>query len=199
MKRWRADGDPDEEVIAAIAEILLRGGVALLPTDTIYGLHAVATDAAAVARVAALKGRGEEKPFAIIAASADQLRALGADVPPILETIWPAPLTAILPRAPRGDTTVAARVPDVAWLRRLLTRSGPLVSTSANRAGEPPISAIDELANDLLDGVDAALDAGPRAGEPSTIVDFTGTSPKIVREGAQRFAQELWKTLRIKL
>jgi len=193
MKIWRAI---DDEAIAAIADVLQRGGVALLPTDTIYGLHAVAANDAAVARIARLKGRGDDKPFVVIAASAEQLRAFGADVPAVLDELWPAPLTAVIRR---GAGTVAARVPDVAWLRQLLARTGPLVSTSANRSGDPPISSIVELAKDMATGIDAAIDAGRRDGEPSTIVDFTGTSPHLLREGDSVFAQNLRKSLRISL
>jgi tRNA threonylcarbamoyl adenosine modification protein (Sua5/YciO/YrdC/YwlC family) len=180
----------------AIADILLRGGVALLPTDTIYGLHAVAANEAAVARIAALKGRGDDKPFVVIAADAAQLRAIGAEIAETLESLWPAPLTAIVRR---GAGTIAARVPDLAWLRDLLARTGPLVSTSVNRSGDPPLSSIDEVAKELAAGIDAALDAGRREGKPSTIVDFTGAEPRIIREGDPRFTQNLRKSLRISL
>ena len=191
MKIWRDTGD---EAVAAIAGVLQRGGIALLPTDTIYGLHAVAANDAAVARIAELKGRGDDKPFVVIAASADQLRAFGAEVPDALDRLWPAPLTAVMRR---GAGSVAARVPDLGWLLELLKKTGPLVSTSANRAGEPPISAIVELAKDVASGVDAAIDVGRREGKPSTIVDFTGRSPRLVREGDPLFAQNLRKSLRI--
>jgi L-threonylcarbamoyladenylate synthase len=196
MKRWRVDGDPPADVIAAIAAVLLDGGVALLPTDTIYGLHAVATNDAAIARIAEIKGRGDDKPFVVIAGSVAQIRALGADVPKALAEIWPAPLTAILPR---GSTTIAARIPDVEWLRRLMERTGPLVSTSANRSGEPPISSPNDLARPLQTQLDAVLDAGRCEGKASTIVDFTGHEPRLVREGDIRFTQNLRKTLRISL
>jgi L-threonylcarbamoyladenylate synthase len=196
MRRRRAAGEPDAEAIADIAAVLLGGGIALLPTDTIYGLHAVAGDAEAVARVATLKGRSDGKPFVVIAASAGQLRAFGAEVPEALENLWPAPLTAVLRR---GEGTVAARVPDLAWLRDLLSQSGPLVSTSANRSGEPAITTIDELSEEVAELIDIALDGGLVVGEPSTIVDFTGGSPQILREGDPLFAQNLRKTLRISL
>jgi tRNA threonylcarbamoyl adenosine modification protein (Sua5/YciO/YrdC/YwlC family) len=188
--------DTDDAALATIAGTLQRGGIALLPTDTIYGLHAVAANDAAVARIAELKGRGDDKPFVVIAASADQLRAFGAEVPEALDGVWPAPLTAIMRR---GAGTVAARVPDLDWLRVLLMTTGPLVSTSANRSGEPPISSIVELAKDVAAGVDAAIDLGRRDGKPSTIVDFTEASPRLVREGDLLFTQKLRKTLRISL
>jgi tRNA threonylcarbamoyl adenosine modification protein (Sua5/YciO/YrdC/YwlC family) len=192
MKRWRVDGDPPEAVLDELAEVLKRGGVALLPTDTIYGLHAVASDQTAIARIKQMKGRGDDKPFVIIASSIDQLIALGAAVPAELAEVWPAPLTAVLAS---GETTIAARIPDLAWLRSLLGRTGPLVSTSANRSGEPPVTSPERLANDLIEGLDALLDQGLREGKPSTIVDFTGTSPRLVREGDPRFSQFLRKTL----
>jgi len=193
MKRWRVDGEPSEDVLDEIADVLRAGGVALLPTDTIYGLHAVTRDARAVARIRSMKERGDAKPFVIIASSVEQLEELGARIPEPLRHIWPAPLTAILAL---GETTIAARVPDLPWLRALLDRTGPLISTSANRSGEPPITSPEMLAGDLLDSIDALLDAGPQKGQPSTIVDFTGDEPRIVREGDADFAQFLRKTLR---
>jgi L-threonylcarbamoyladenylate synthase len=184
--------EPSPELLDEIAATLLSGGVALLPTDTIYGLHALASNEAAVAKIAAIKGREEGKRFVVIAASVDQLLDYGAAVPEVLRSIWPAPLTAVVPHA---DGNVAVRVPDVGWLRALLARTGPLVSTSANRSGEPPVRKPDELAHDLQTQLDLVLDAGPRDGKPSAIVDFTGSSPRIVREGEPTFTQFLRKTL----
>ncbi|HEV7571175.1 MAG TPA: L-threonylcarbamoyladenylate synthase [Thermoanaerobaculia bacterium] len=196
MKRWRVEGEPSDDVLDAIADVLRVGGVALLPTDTIYGLHALATNEAAVARVRSMKERGDRKPFVIIAASAEQLEQLGATIPDTLRELWPAPLTAILAS---GETTIAARVPDLPWLRTLLDRTGPLISTSANRSGESPITTPGMLAADLLEALDVVLDAGPGDGQPSTIVDFTGVEPRIVREGDPGFSQflrkRLWKAL----
>jgi tRNA threonylcarbamoyl adenosine modification protein (Sua5/YciO/YrdC/YwlC family) len=196
MKRWRVDGEPSDDVLDEIADVLRAGGVVLLPTDTIYGLHAVATNEQAVARIRSMKARGDDKPFVIIASSVEQLEKLGAMIPDALRQIWPAPLTAILAS---GAKTVAARVPDLPWLRSLLDRTGPLVSTSANRSGEPPITTPEMLADDLFEALDAVLDAGLREGQPSTIVDFTGDEPRVVREGDPGFAQilrkMLWKAL----
>lgn len=191
MKRWRINGDPSDVILDELAAILQGGGVVLLPTDTIYGLHARASDPAAIARISAMKGRAEEKRYVVIASSIEQLRGLGAAVPESLNTVWPAPLTAILAA---GETTIAARIPDLRWLCALLQRTGPLVSTSANRSGEPPTTTPEALGT-LLDGLDAVLDQGWREGESSTIVDFTGAVPRFVREGEKRFAQILRKSL----
>ncbi len=184
--------EPSPELLDEIAATLRSGGVVLLPTDTIYGLHAVASNEAAVAKIASIKGRQEGKRFVVIAASADQLLGYGAAVPDVLRSIWPAPLTAVVPHA---GGSVAVRIPDIAWLRELLERTGPLVSTSANRSGEPPIRQPQTLASNLQNQIDLILDAGPREGEPSAIVDFTGSSPRIVREGEPTFTQFLRKTL----
>lgn len=196
MKRWRVDGEPSADVLDEIAGVLRAGGVALLPTDTIYGLHAIATNEQAVARIRSMKERGDDKPFVVIASSVDQLEQLGAMIPDALRKIWPAPLTAIVAS---GARTIAARIPDLTWLRALLDRTGPLVSTSANRGGEPPITTPEMLADDLRELLDALLDAGPREGQPSTIVDVTGAEPRMVREGDPAFAQflrkRLWKGL----
>lgn len=182
--------------IDAAVAALQGGGIVLMPTDTIYGLHALADHERAAARIAAIKGRDEAKRFVVIGASADQLQAFGAEVPEVLRSVWPAPLTAVVPH--RGST-LAVRVPDLDWLRELLARTGPLISTSANRSGEPPIREPRDLAFDLKESIDFVLDLGPRDGQPSTIVDFTGAQPKIVREGDAGFTQFLRKTLRISL
>jgi len=196
MKRWSIEGDPSDALLDELATIFRGGGVVLMPTDTIYGLHAMAGDHDAIARIRAMKGRDDGKPFLVIAASPDQLAALGATIPERLRDIWPAPLTAILAS---GATSIAARIPDLAWLRALLERTGPLVSTSANRSGEPPVTSPEMLSGELLGGLDAVLDQGIREGKPSTIVDFTGSQPSFIREGDKGFSQilrkRLWKEL----
>ena len=193
MKRWTIAGEPSPEQIDEIAATLRAGGVVLLPTDTIYGLHAREDDRDGIARIVAIKGRDEKKPFVTLASSVVQIESLGARVDPLLRDLWPAPLTAILPR---GSTTIAVRVPDLDWLRALLEQSGPLISTSANRSGEPPITSPDALGKDAIRTLDGIADAGPREGKPSAIVDFTGETPHVVREGDLLFAQKLRKSLR---
>lgn len=205
MRRWHIREAPTALQLREIAGLLREGKVLLLPTDTIYGLHAAATDAAAVARIAELKGREETKPFIVLAASIDQLVDLGIDAPVDLlrrlNAIWPAPLTAILPLrepipASRGAATLAVRIPALEWLRDLVARTGPLVSTSANRSGEPPVESPQTLARELQNALDAIVDGGPRAGEPSAILDLTATEPRFIREGEKSFTQNVWKTLR---
>ena len=196
-RRWHIDGAPTALQMREIAGALTEGSVVLMPTDTIYGLHAVASNAAAVARIAELKGRDEQqKPFIVLASSATQLPEIGITAPPemleALDSLWPAPLTAILPR---GESTLAVRVPDVEWLRALIERTGPLVSTSANRSGEPAVDRPSALAHDLQNALDI-VDGGIRGGEPSAILDLTGNEPRFIRERDAFFTQKVWKTLR---
>lgn len=208
MTFWTFTAAPSSDQLAAIASTLCSGGVILLPTDTIYGLHALATDQGAADRVAEIKGRADTKPFVVLGASVEQLEEIGIDVRPevrkALLELWPAPLTAILPLsrpipASRGAATLAVRVPALDWLRELLKRTGPLLSTSANRSGEPPIEDPKNLAQELQNQLDGVADGGPSRSEPSTIVDFTGDEPRLIREGDVFFTQKVWKTLRISL
>ena len=202
---WHFDGAPTALQLNQVAELLRGGGVALLPTDTIYGLHASALDEAAVARIGDIKGRADTKPFVVLASSLDDLTKLGVDADPellrALDSIWPAPLTAILPlsrpiAASRGAATVAVRIPKLAWLRELVSRTGPLVSTSANRSGEPPVQSPSQLARELQDSLDAVVDGGVLEAQPSAILDLTAAEPRFIREGEHSFTQEVWKTLR---
>jgi L-threonylcarbamoyladenylate synthase len=195
VKFWKITGKPDDKQVDEIAALLRSGAIVILPTDTIYGLHGLANDESAE-RIAAIKYRDAEKRFVVIAASIEQLRSLGVDIPPILNEIWPAPVTAVLRR---GTSTIAARVPDLPWLRDLLERTGPLFSTSVNRSGEPPIAAVDAMPVELRSAVDGVVDAGYREGKASAIVDFTETEPRFIREGDPRFTQMLRKTLSKKL
>jgi L-threonylcarbamoyladenylate synthase len=202
---WSVDAEPPADVVHSLAEMMQRDRIALLPTDTIYGLHAMATSEPAVARIVSIKGREEEKPFVVLGASIEQLERLGvrfdARARRVVEELWPGPLTAVLPlnqpiAASRGALSLAVRVPDLPWLRDLLALTGPLASTSANRSGLPPISTPGDISPDLKSRIDAIVEAGRREGKPSSIVDFTGAEPQFIREGESFFTQKVWKTLR---
>ena len=195
VKRWAIGDAPTKVQIDEVAALLRSGGIVLMPTDTIYGLHALANDDSA-ARVAEIKGREEGKRFVVVGSSVDQLEAIGAEVPDALRSLWPAPLTAVMRR---GESTIAARVPALDWLRELLQQTGPLFSTSANRSGEPPITEPSDLEPKLLEQVDGLIDGGRIIGKASAIVDFTGTEPRFIRDGEPRFTQFLRKTLLKKL
>ena len=193
-----ADGD-------RIRVALLDGQVLIYPTDTLYALGGLVLDAAAAARVRAAKGREDAKPLPAVAADLDQVGTLCARLEgparAAAEAFWPGPLTLVLPASravPEGVTsgtgTIAVRVPDRELTRALCRLAGPLVSTSANRAGDtPPVTCAAAIA--AVGGLAAwAIDGGEGAPQPSTIVDATGPVPRLLRAGAVPWekVQSVW-------
>lgn len=177
--------------VAAVREAVAAHGVVALPTETFYGLAVDPADAEAVARVFALKDRDFGKALLVVAASLDQvdrLVTLDAARRAALAAAWPAPLTVVLPlRRPLAAAagSLAVRIPDHALLRSLLARVGPLTATSANRSGAPPSVAAEAVAAALGDEIALLLDGGETpGGRPSTLVDWTGERPMVIRPGA---------------
>jgi len=198
------DGEPAEALLLQIAAILQRSGIAILPTETIYGLHAAADDARAVQKIDKLKNRDSEKPFVVLCSTILQAKTLGIIFHEKherkLEQIWPAPLTVLLPisrpiAAAKNHEVIAVRISALPWLRRLCEIAGPTASSSVNHSGENAITSTKEISKEILTGIDAIIDAGPIVGLPSTIVDLTTSTPNVVREGAFSFSQNLWKRL----
>jgi L-threonylcarbamoyladenylate synthase len=186
---------PAAEALEQAAAVLERGGLLVYPTETLYAVGARALDPAAGARVRDAKGRADDMPLPLIAADLEQARALGGAWPEeaarLAARFWPGPLTLVLPAArglpvqvTAGGGTVAVRVPGRALPRRLCQAAGPLISTSANRSGEPPATRCADALASLGSAVELALDGGPCAGAPSTIVDLSSGVPRILREGA---------------
>lgn len=209
IPRWvvRNDKLPPKES-DEVAMALRAGGVVILPTDTIYGLHVTATDPNAVARLFSIKARLERKPFVVLCDTLARLSALGVSINrpqrEFLASVWPAPLTVILPllapiAASAGVRSLAIRIPALDGLRGLIARTGPLASTSVNRSGDPPVQDMEDLSPSFLAGVAGVVDAGRIEGRPSTVLDFTGPVPRVVRQGDFAFSQNLWKTLRKRL
>lgn len=188
---------PDRETIGQAASVLREGGIAAIPTDTLYGLAADPFNGAAVARLFTVKDRAKEKALPLVAASRAQVEAsLGALSPlasRLADAFWPGPLTLIVPAPPTlapevtgGTGTVAVRVPDHAATRALCDACGwPLTATSANRSGEPPTADPTVVEHALGALIDLLVDAGQTpGGPPSTIVDVTDLEPRLVRAGA---------------
>jgi L-threonylcarbamoyladenylate synthase len=186
------DGNRIEAVSTAHA-ILSRGGVAVIPTDTIYGFSGLAPDTEK--RIRALKGRGENKPILMLIANPDWISAWSdVPLPPALRPFWPGPLTLIFPgRAP--GKTYAFRLPDHAFLIAVLQRIGrPVYSTSVNRAGEPFLWKIDDIIKRFESRVDLIVTAGDRPGSaPSTILDLSTRPYTVVRQGETVIPEELLK------
>jgi len=180
--------------IDKVASTLSSGGVAVLPTDTIYGFHCVYSNRPAIDRIRRLKGRSKSTGFILIASSLGMVDGLVGKWPmgarDILASLWPAPLTVILPAADnipavlRPDGGVAVRIPDLASLTALINRTGePLVSTSANLSGQPPLNRIAGIIS-MFPGLDAYISRRGSGGRtPSTLIDLTGGQARIIRQG----------------
>jgi tRNA threonylcarbamoyl adenosine modification protein (Sua5/YciO/YrdC/YwlC family) len=186
-----------EHDLDELASELRRGRVAVIPTDTVYGLAAVPTDAEAVDAIYRLKGRPAEMPLPVLAADLDDVLSLLGHLPPPAVTLarafWPGALTLVVPApaelaAAVGSTdgTVGVRVPALGVTRRLLARSGPLAVTSANRHGEPPCQSPADARATFFDGPEpfGVLDGGPSSEVPSSVVKITGEDIAILRHGA---------------
>lgn len=190
--------DSSEDLEAALPQVqtcLAADGVVLVPTETFYGLAADPYSHRAVANVLRLKGRPQHMPFSVLAADWDQVERMAVVSQSWrirLEAVWPGPITAVfparveLPAAPGG--TVAVRIPGHSMLRKLLFETGPLTGTSANAHGDEPAVEVSDALNSLVGEPGLVLDGGRApGGQASTLMDLTGTSPKVLRQGA-----ELW-------
>jgi L-threonylcarbamoyladenylate synthase len=178
----------------------LRGGHAvILPTDTVYGLCADAYREAPVRRLARLKGRPERMPIALVAAELDMI----LDAVPELRgraavtarRLLPGPYTLIVPNPARrfrwlagaNEDTIGIRVPELPdEARAVVERAGCVAATSANAHGARDPSRVEDIPEEIRAGVAAIVDIGPLPGTPSTVVDLTGLSPQVLREGAVR-------------
>ena len=185
----------------AARQALGRGDLAVLPTDTVYGLAADAFTPEAVDRLLIAKGRGRQSPPPVLVADVATLGALAAHVTDpvraMAEAFWPGPLTIVVEANPGlswdlGDTggTVAIRIPNHPLTLELLRETGPLAVSSANRTGERAANNIDEAQQMLGDSVAVYLDAGEVSGggAASTIVDATaitndGGVLRVLRDG----------------
>lgn len=187
----------DAEGIARAARLLAAGGLVAFPTETVYGLGALATDAEAVARIYRTKGRPSTNPLIVHLPDSDAARSIaGAGWNALAEALargfWPGPLTMVLPRASgladavtAGGPTMAVRVPGHPVARALLRACGqPVVAPSANSSGRLSPTLAEHVAADLGDRVDLILDGGPcQAGVESTVVDVTVSPPRLLRPG----------------
>jgi len=190
--------DPQERSAGVTAAVTAAraGELIVLPTDTVYGIGADAFIPAAVTTMLAAKGRGRNMPPPVLvgtaraaAALVDDLGAFGQD---LIDEFWPGALTLVFRASPTllwdlGDTkgTVALRMPLHSVALDVLKQTGPLAVSSANRHGQPSAVSADEAEQQLGEAVSIYLDGGPCADNvPSTILDLTGSIPKVLRVGA---------------
>ncbi len=189
----------EEETLAAVeaaSGAVRRGELAVVPTDTVYGIAADAFAPAAVQALLAAKGRGREMPPPVLVGAAATLDALATEVPgyvrPLVQAFWPGPLTLVCHQQTSlqwdlGETrgTVAVRMPDHEITLAILERTGPMAVSSANRTGMAAATEVTRAVDMLGDRVSVIVDGGPSAGSvPSTILDCTGARPRLLRAGA---------------
>ena len=184
------------EVDAAVAAIR-AGEIVLLATDGVYGLCASPANEAAVSRLYALKGRSGARPAAIIAASLEELLERIPEFrgrsTRIARALLPGPFTLVLPNPAERYRALTGARPDAIGVRvaalppdahRVLDAVGVVAATSANLAGAPDPARLEDVPAAIRAGCAAAIDGGRLPGTPSTVIDFTGAEPVVLRAGA---------------
>lgn len=182
----------DSSSAGLCAGCLRNGGIAVIPTDTVYGLSGIADSVhdtgSAIRR---LKGRSGEKPFIQLIESPGAIFRYTDDVlPSWLEEFWPGPLTVIV-NDRRSSGTTAFRCPGDEWLRNVVALCGsPIYSTSANISGEPVLDTEAGILSVFGDRADAVvLDGDRKNSVPSTIIDVSCGEIRLVRRGAAAVPQ----------
>ena len=183
--------------IKTAVDVLEGGGVAAIPTDTIYGLAACAFDESAVMKVYELKGRPDGMALPLLLSDGSDAGQCAVDVPDeawaLMERFWPGALTLVLRKTDEvpdivtaGMDTVALRVPDHPVPREIARLLGaPITGTSANLSGRPGLTNAAGVRREFGDSVDFVLDGGEaQGGVASTIVDMTQGEVRVLREGA---------------
>ncbi len=184
---------PDQ--IALAAQLLLDHKLVAFPTDTVYGLGTLAFDGPTALKLYAAKDRPPEKAIPVLIADVTDLERVAMDMPPIAQHLmaqfWPGALTLVVPKLPTiplevsASETVAVRIPDHDLARALMRLTGPLAVTSANRSAGPNPRTAQEVLDQLGSRIDAILDGGlTPGGVPSTVLDCTQATPRVLREGA---------------
>ena len=192
-----------DDVARAIATVR-AGGLAIVPTDTVYGLAADGESEAAARRLYEAKGRPSIQPTALVLASVDELLVRVPDLPApalrVARALLPGPFTLVLPNPRHRYAWLNSDRPEALGVRvpalggpggEVLTALGALVATSANLPGGPDPRRIADVPPELVAVAGAVVDGGELPGTPSTVVDVTGTEPVILREGAVRAAEAL--------
>lgn len=179
---------PQEKFLFEAAEILADGGLVIIPTETVYGIAAAATNAAAVERLAQIKHRPKDKQFSLHIDSKEKVKDFVRFVPlaayKLMDAFWPGPLTLVFKAKIEG--TIGIRLPDDRVAQRIIHLADvPVVCPSANLSGNPSPVTFSEAIKDFDGVVDAAVDAGAtRLKQESTVVDVTTDPVTVLREGA---------------
>ena len=184
-------------MIEAAVAAIKAGRLAIVPTDTVYGLATTPYNEAPVRRLYRAKGRADLQPTALVAADLELLfecvPELRGKSGTIARALLPGPYTLVLPNPGRrfrwltgsNPGAIGVRVPDLEGPgREVLAAVGAYVATSANLPGGPDPATVDDVPPELREAVDAVVDAGALPGTGSTVLDFTGPEPRVLRDGA---------------
>ena len=188
--------DPRDPALAAVGDILRRGGLAAIPTETVYGLAANALNDDAVRGIFRAKGRPADNPLIVHISAFSQWEPLVQGIPEqakqLADAFWPGPLTIILPKSARissvvsgGLSTVAVRMPSHPVARAIIDNAGvPLAAPSANTSGKPSPTTAQHVRDDMDGKIDCIVDAGPcSVGVESTVLSLAGETPRLLRPG----------------
>jgi len=179
--------NPEEKYIAQAAKVISGGGLAVIPTETVYGICASALDKKALERLYEIKKRPADKPFSLLIAEKSKADELASDIPvaayKLMHKFWPGPLTIILKG--RDGAKVGLRMPDHRVALRIIEQAHVAVACpSANVAGEPAPADFAQAIQNMDGLVDLAVDSGgAKLGRESTVVDLTVQPLRIIRSG----------------
>lgn len=188
--------EPFDRVVVEVARVLKRGGLAVFPTDTVYGLAASVRHYLSIERIFYIKGRDALRALVVMVGSWEEAASLirEVDLPLVrsLSRFWPGALTVVAGRkelpwmdkvAPQRDT-LGLRVPDHRLVLDILGKTGPLAVTSANLSGGENPARFDQIPEEILQDVDIACKSEEQGdGVPSSIVEVLGNRASLLREG----------------
>jgi len=187
-----------------IAEQIKDGAIAVIPTDTIYGIVGAALKPKTVEKIYKFRKRNSSKPMILLIESEKQVLDLGiklsAEQLELLNKIWPNPISVVVD-APsqkfnylhRGKQSLAFRVPDNEWLLELLKITGPIVAPSANFEGKEPARNVEEAKKYFQDAAEIYIDGGELKSKASTVVKLEGSKLVVLRKGAAEISDEFLK------
>lgn len=193
---------PKEEYLQEAAEILAKGGLVIIPTETVYGIAANSLNPQTIKRLYTIKKRPQEKPFSLHIDKKEKIEEFACDIPvsayKLIARFWPGPLTIVLKS--KDGQTIGLRMPDDEIALEIIKRSNvPVVCPSANLSGNPAPKDFSQAIKDLDGLVDFAIDAGPtRLGIESTVVDLTKKPEEVLREGAIK-KEDIYQTINKKV
>lgn len=181
------------------SKLLKQGKIVVLPTDTIYGIHASAFNPEAVEKVYKIRERDKDKPFIILISDINDLKLFDINISnketKMLNQLWPNPVSVLMPcnserfkYLHRGTKELAFRIPKHIELRKLLKETGPLISTSVNKPGQKPAATVSEAKEIFRERIDYYVDVGELTSEPSTLVRFENEKLVVLREGKYKIS-----------